>query len=98
MDELQQILEREVRELACRVLSEPERPTLDRSTEADVGVRLRSQERMFSWVPARLDRLWSGRDLFSGLGGERMPGLDGSLTLGFCIQLAAEHHREAGEK
>jgi hypothetical protein len=38
MDELREILEGEARELASRVLSEPQRTTLDRSTEADVSV------------------------------------------------------------
>jgi hypothetical protein len=47
MDELQRILERQVREFASGVLGHPQRPTLDRSAEADLSVRLRSQERMF---------------------------------------------------
>jgi hypothetical protein len=40
MDELKQIFEREIRQLAGSVLSEPERSALDRSAEADAGVRL----------------------------------------------------------
>jgi hypothetical protein len=48
VDELQGVLEREVRELACRVFSQPEGSALDRSPEADVGVGLGGQERMFS--------------------------------------------------
>ena len=48
MDELQKILERQVRELASGVLSEPERSTLDRSAEANVSVGLGGQERMFA--------------------------------------------------
>jgi len=48
MDQLEQVLERQVRELAGGVLGEPQRPPLDRSAEADVGVGLSGQERMFS--------------------------------------------------
>jgi hypothetical protein len=48
MDELQGVFKWKVRKLASRVLSSPQRPSLDRSAEADVGVRLRGQERMFS--------------------------------------------------
>lgn len=48
MDELQDILKRQVRELARRVLNQPQRPALDRAAEADLSVRLRGQERMFS--------------------------------------------------
>jgi hypothetical protein len=51
MDELQSILERQVRQLAGGVLGEPECATLDRAAEADVSVGLGGQERMF----ARLD-------------------------------------------
>src|SRR5262249_23666870 len=50
VDELQGIPERQIRQLARRVLSQPQRPSLDRATEADVGVGLRGQERMFSWT------------------------------------------------
>lgn len=49
MDELQRVLEREVRQLASGVLGHPQRPALDRPTEADVSVGLRGHERMFSW-------------------------------------------------
>ena len=40
VDELQGILEREVRQLAGGVLGQPECSALDRASEADVGVRL----------------------------------------------------------
>jgi hypothetical protein len=48
MDELQNILEREIRQLASRVLGQPESAALDRSAEADVRVGLGGHERMFS--------------------------------------------------
>jgi hypothetical protein len=48
MHELQRILKRQVRELARRVLGEPERPSLDRAPEANLSVRLCGHERMFS--------------------------------------------------
>jgi hypothetical protein len=48
MDELQGVLEREVRELARGVLRQPERTSLDRSAEADAGARVSCHERMFS--------------------------------------------------
>jgi ATP-dependent DNA ligase len=46
VDELQCVLEREVRELAGRVLGHPQSSALDRSAEAHMGVRLGGQERM----------------------------------------------------
>jgi hypothetical protein len=48
MDELEQVLQRKIRELAGRVLSEPQRTALDCPAEPDVCVRLGGQERMFS--------------------------------------------------
>jgi hypothetical protein len=48
VDEPERILEREIRQLAGGVLGHPERTALDRSAEANLTVRLRSQERMFS--------------------------------------------------
>ena len=48
MDELKRVLERKVRKLACSVLGHPESSALDRSAEADMGIGLRSQERMFA--------------------------------------------------
>jgi hypothetical protein len=48
MDELQRIMKLQVRQLAGRILGQPERSTLDRSAEADVSVRLGGQERMFA--------------------------------------------------
>jgi hypothetical protein len=48
VDELEGVIEREVRELACCVLGEPECATLDRSAEANVSVRLSGHERMFA--------------------------------------------------
>jgi hypothetical protein len=48
VNELEQIFEREIRQLASGVLSEPQRPSLDCPLEADVGVGLGGQERMFS--------------------------------------------------
>ena len=48
MDELQRILERQVRELASGVLGQPQCSAFDRSAEADVSVRLCGQERMFT--------------------------------------------------
>lgn len=48
MDELQGVLERKVRQLACRVLGRPQCPVFDRSSEEDVRVGLRCHERMFS--------------------------------------------------
>lgn len=47
MDELQRVLKRQVRELASSVLSQPQRPSLARSAEADVRVGLGGHERMF---------------------------------------------------
>ena len=49
VDELERVLERQVRELASCVLGEPECTALDRSAEADVRVRLGGHERMFSF-------------------------------------------------
>jgi hypothetical protein len=46
--ELECVLERKVRELTRGVLGHPKRAALDRAAEADVGVRLRRHERMFS--------------------------------------------------
>jgi hypothetical protein len=54
MDELQRVLERQIRELASSVFGHPESRTLYRVAEADVGVRLGGQERMFPHS-ARLD-------------------------------------------
>jgi hypothetical protein len=48
MHKLQGVLERQVRELASGVLGHPQGAALDCSPKADVGVRLRGQERMFS--------------------------------------------------
>ena len=48
MDELERILERQVRELASGILGGPERPALDGSPEADVSMRLRGHEHMFA--------------------------------------------------
>jgi hypothetical protein len=48
MHEPQRVLERQVRELAGRVLGEPKRSALDRSAEANMRVRLGGQERMFA--------------------------------------------------
>ena len=48
MHELQRVPERQVRELASGVLSQPEGATLDRSAEADLSVRLAGHERMFA--------------------------------------------------
>ena len=49
MDELQRVLERQVRELASGVLGQPQCSALDRSAEADVSVGLGGQERMFAY-------------------------------------------------
>ena len=49
MDELG-VLEREGRELAGRVLGEPQCAALDRSAEANVRVRLGGQETYVSWT------------------------------------------------
>ena len=46
--ELERVLEGEVRELAGRVLGHPQCSALDRPAEANAGVRLRGQERMFA--------------------------------------------------
>jgi len=43
------VLKRKIRQLAGRVLGHPQRPALDRTAEAGLGVRLGGQERMFSW-------------------------------------------------
>ena len=48
VDELERVLERQIREFASSVLSQPESSALDGTTEADVRVRLRGQERMFA--------------------------------------------------
>ena len=40
VDELERILEGELRKLPRRILGQPERPALDRSAKADMGVRL----------------------------------------------------------
>jgi hypothetical protein len=47
VDELQSVLERELRHLAGGVLGGPERAAFDSSAEASIGVTLRSHERMF---------------------------------------------------
>jgi hypothetical protein len=47
MHKLEQVLERQVRELASGVFGEPECSAFDGSVEADLGMRLRGQERMF---------------------------------------------------
>jgi hypothetical protein len=49
LDELEGILERELRKLTSRIFGHPEGSALDRSAEADVRVRLRRQERMFPY-------------------------------------------------
>jgi hypothetical protein len=48
VDELEQVLKRQVRELASSILSEPERSALNRLTKPDLRVRLGGQERMFA--------------------------------------------------
>jgi hypothetical protein len=49
MDELQRVLERQVRELAGGVLGQPEGSALDSAAEADVSMRLCGHyEHMFS--------------------------------------------------
>ena len=48
MNELERVLKWKVRQLAGGVLSCPERTALDRATEANMRVSLRSHERMFS--------------------------------------------------
>jgi hypothetical protein len=48
MHELQRVLERKVRELARRVLGQPERPSLDGAAEADMGAGLGGHERVFA--------------------------------------------------
>jgi hypothetical protein len=48
MDELQRILERDLGKLPSRILGHPQRSTLDRASEASLGVRFRGHERMFS--------------------------------------------------
>ena len=48
MDELQEIFKRQIRELASRILRQPECSAFNRSTEADLRVGLGGQERMFS--------------------------------------------------
>jgi hypothetical protein len=48
MHQLERVFERQARQLAGRVLSHPKRTALDRSVEADVGVGLCRQERMFA--------------------------------------------------
>ncbi len=48
MDELQRVLEWQVREFASGVLGQPQSAALDRSAETDVRVGLGGQERMFS--------------------------------------------------
>jgi hypothetical protein len=50
VDELERACERQVRELTGPRLCEPECSTLERPTEANLGVRLRGQERMFPWL------------------------------------------------
>lgn len=52
MDELDQILKREVREFASGVFSQPQCSSLDCSLEPDVSVGLRGQERMFALTGA----------------------------------------------
>jgi hypothetical protein len=47
MDELQRILERQVVELASRILGHPEGTALDRSAESHLCAGLRRHERMF---------------------------------------------------
>jgi hypothetical protein len=48
MDELERVLERQVRELASGVLGHPQSSALDSSAEADVSVGLSRHEHMFS--------------------------------------------------
>src|SRR5262249_44535353 len=56
VDELERVLEREVRQLAGGVLCQPQRAALDRPAEADLGVRLRGHERMFSLLDCQYER------------------------------------------
>jgi hypothetical protein len=58
MDELKGVLKRKVRQLVGGVLGHPQCSALDRSTKADVRVRLGSHERMFP----RLQKPRSGDD------------------------------------
>jgi hypothetical protein len=51
---LERVLEREVGELAGGVLGHPQCAALDGAAEADVGVGLRRQERMFALLDALL--------------------------------------------
>ena len=48
MHKLEEIFEREIGQFASRIFSQPERPTLDSSTETDLRVGLGGQERMFA--------------------------------------------------
>jgi hypothetical protein len=48
VDELQKVFERQIRELASGVLVQPQRPSLDCSAEAGMGVRLGRHEQMFA--------------------------------------------------
>jgi len=66
MDELERILEREVRKVAGGVFSSPQRSALDRSAEADAGVRLGGHERMFAWLTRGFERFLSVPPLTSG--------------------------------
>jgi hypothetical protein len=53
-DELESVLERQVRQLAGRVLGHPQCATLDRTAEADVGICFRRHERMFPQLRKRV--------------------------------------------
>jgi hypothetical protein len=55
VDELQEILERKIRELASGVLSEPQSLSLDCSAEADVRMGPCGQERMFACLFCPVD-------------------------------------------
>jgi hypothetical protein len=45
MDELQSVVERQVRQFASCVLGHPKGTSLDRAAEADLSLRLRGHER-----------------------------------------------------
>src|SRR5262245_33620132 len=95
MHELKGIVQREVRELASRVLGEPEGPTLDRTAEADLRVGLRCHERMFPCV-----RGLSPPHLFEAVPGacaRVLSALSVPPTEGAAMQVTQRVDRRAGQ-
>lgn len=75
MDELERILKRQVWELASGVLGHPEGSPLDRSAEADAGMRFRGHERMFSRRAIQALTCWASQRSITAIARVRPAGL-----------------------